>query len=290
MVKGNSFGSRFFDILNHLLLALAALAMFFPLIYVFAISFSTFEDVARGGIILFPKEWSFTAYRQVLTNPGVRNSMGISIFIATVGTLIQLAMTATMAYALSSKHLPFRRVFLIFVIIPILFWPGMIPRFLVVRDTGLLNTIWALIIPVAINSFNLIVMRNFFMSLPEELMESAEIDGANDLQIFWRLVIPLSKPILAAIGLFYAVANWNNYFGAILYIRDTSLWPIQVLLRSVVLQSQDQFSMLDTAAEMAPNYAVQMATVMIATIPILIIYPFLQRYFVKGVLTGAIKG
>lgn len=290
MVKGNSFGSRFFDILNHLLLALAALAMLFPLIYVFAISFSTFEDVARGGIILFPQEWSLTAYRQVLSNPGVRNSMGISIFIATVGTLIQLAMTATMAYALSSKHLPFRRFFLIFTIIPILFWPGMIPRFLVVRDAGLLNTIWALIIPVAINSFNLIVMRNFFMSLPEELMESAEIDGANDLQIFWRLVIPLSKPILAAIGLFYAVANWNNYFGAILYIRDTSLWPIQVLLRSVVLQSQDQFSMLDTAAEIAPNYAVQMATVMIATIPILIIYPFLQRYFVKGVLTGAIKG
>lgn len=288
MVKENTWQSRTIDILVHAGLLLVAIVMIFPLIYVFAISFSSFEDVARGGIILWPKNWSFAAYNQVLSNSGVRTSLGVSIFIATVGTLIQLAMTSTMAYALASKHLMFRRALLFVVIMPILFWPGMIPRYLIVRDTGLLNSVWALIIPGAINSFNLVVMRNFFIGLPDELMESAEIDGANDLQIFLRIVLPLSKPVLAAIGLFYAVANWNNYFGAILYIRDPDLWPIQVMLRSIVLQSHDQFSSFEEV--LAPNFAIQMATVMVATIPILLIYPFLQRYFVKGVLTGSIKG
>jgi putative aldouronate transport system permease protein len=200
-------------------------------------------------------------------------------------------MTASMAYALASKHLVFRRFFLILVLIPILFWPGIVPRYLVVRATGLIDSLWALILPSAINSFNLVVMRNFFMSLPEELMESAQLDGANDAQILWSIVLPLARPVLAAIGLFYAVGHWNDYFAAVIYINDPAKWPVQVLLRQVVLLGQTESYGAFAGADVAPpGFTVQMATVIIATLPILVVYPFLQKYFAKGVLTGAIKG
>jgi putative aldouronate transport system permease protein len=262
--------------------------MIFPFVYVFAVSFSSLEDVLAGGVILWPKNWSTDAYEFVLSSPMILRSVGNSIFLATVGTLVSLFFTATMAYALSNKHLKFRRFFLILVLIPFLFWPGIIPRFLTVKATGLLNSIWALIIPSAIDSFNLIVMRNFFMEIPEELIESAELDGANDLQILWHVVLPLSKPVMAAIGLFYAVSRWNLYFAAILYISDGAKWPIQVILRQMIIMGQSDY--LGDVDVTLPVFTVQMATVIVATVPIIIVYPFLQRYFVKGVLTGAIKG
>jgi putative aldouronate transport system permease protein len=292
MVEPRSWSDRLISMATYGALVGVALLMLFPLVYVFAVSFSTFEDVAKGGIILWPQRWDTGAYRFVLSSPVMFRSLLNSVFLATVGTLINLVLTASMAYALANKHLVWRRFFLILVLIPILFWPGIIPRYLIVRATGLIDSLWALIIPSAINAFNLIVMRNFFMSLPEELFESAELDGANHLQIFTRIVIPLSAPVLAAIGLFYAVAHWNDYFAAILYINSAEKFPIQVLLRLVVLggatESYGAMEGLDTVPP--PQYTIQMATVVIATLPILIIYPFLQRYFVKGVLTGAIKG
>lgn len=287
MIQSRNWGNRLFDFLNHLGLLLIGLVMLFPFAYVVLGSLTSFEDVARGGVLLIPQNPTLEAYNFVLSNPTLMRAIGISIFLATVGTLIKLAMTATMAYALSSRHLMFRRFFLIMVLIPMLFWPGIIPRFLVVRETGLLNTVWAMILPSAIDAFYLIVMRNFFMSLPEELFESAELDGATDMQILLRIVLPLSKPILAAIGLFYAVLQWNFYFPAILYIRDPSLWPIQVILRQILILGEGNNIEADVVA---PSISMQMATVMVATIPIIIVYPFLQKYFIKGVLTGAIKG
>jgi putative aldouronate transport system permease protein len=287
MVQDKGLGDRFFNIINHGALLLIALVMLFPFVYVVLGSFTSFEDFARGGVMIIPQEPSLEAYRFVLSSPTLMRAVLISIILATVGTVVKLAMTATMAYALGSRWLIFRRFFLMMVLIPMLFWPGIIPRFLVVRETGLINSIWALIIPSAIDAFYLLVMRNFFMDLPVELFESAELDGANDLTIFVRIVLPLSKPILAAIGLFYAVLQWNLYFAAILYIREPSLWPVQVLLRQILILGEGNNIEADVVA---PSFSMQMATVMVATVPIIIVYPFLQRYFVKGVLTGAIKG
>ena len=287
MIQGKSWGDKLFDSVNHTFLLLIALVMLFPFVYVVLGSFTSFEDYAAGGVLIVPKNPSLDAYRFVLSSPTLVRSIGVSIFLATAGTIIKLAMTATMAYALASRHLVFRRFFLMLVLIPLLFWPGIIPRFLIVRETGLLNTVWALIFPSAIDAFYLLVIRNFFMDLPLELFESAELDGANDLVIFWRIVLPLSKPILAAIGLFYAVLQWNMYFAAILYIRDPSTWPVQVILRQILILGEGNNIEADVVA---PAFSMQMATVMVATVPIIIIYPFLQKYFVKGMLTGAIKG
>ena len=287
MIQGRSLGDKIFDTINHGALLLIALVMFFPFVYVVLGSFTSFEDFARGGVIIIPEKPSLEAYHFVLSSPTLMRAIVISIILATVGTAIKLAMTATMAYALGSRWLIFRRFFLIMVLIPMLFWPGIIPRFLVVRETGLMNSLAALIFPSAIDAFYLLVMRNFFMDLPVELFESAELDGANDLTIFIRIVLPLSKPIMAAIGLFYAVLQWNLYFAAILYICEPSLWPVQVLLRQILILGEGNNVEADVVA---PAFSMQMATVMVATIPIIIVYPFLQRYFVKGVLTGAIKG
>lgn len=288
MIESRTWSHRLTNLLIYMILLGVAVSMLFPFVYVFAVSFSSLEDVLAGGVILWPKNWSTSAYEFVLSSPMILRAVGNSIFLATAGTLVSLFFTATMAYALSNKHLKFRRFFLILVLIPFLFWPGIIPRFLIVKETGLLDSIWALIIPSAIDSFNLIVMRNFFMEIPEELIESAELDGANDLQVLWHIVIPLSKPVMAAIGLFYAVARWNLYFAAILYISDGAKWPIQVILRQMIIMGQSDY--LGDVDVTIPVFTVQMATVIVATAPIIIVYPFLQRYFVKGVLTGAIKG
>jgi putative aldouronate transport system permease protein len=288
MIDARTLPNRLTDALIYAGLIVVALATFFPFLYVFSTSFSTTEDVIRGGIILWPKHWSTGAYEVVLASRTLRQAMGVSVFLATAGTFVQLAVTAMMAYALASPHLIGRRLLLIMVIIPILYWPGMIPRFLVVKMAGLMNSIWALIIPTAVRSFELIIMRNAFMELPADIRESAEIDGANDLQILWHLVLPLSTAMLAAIGLFYAVANWNSYFAAILYLNDAQKWPIQIVLRQIILLSQDAFG--HDVTVQAPTFSIQMATVMVATLPILMVYPLLQRYFTKGVLTGAIKG
>lgn len=287
MIQENTLGDRLVRLTNYFVLALVGLAMLFPFLYVFSMSFSSFEDVARGGVQLIPQNPSLEAYRIVLSNPQITNALWISLFLASVGTLIKLTFTATMAYALSSRKLIWRGFFMGIVVVPLLFWPGIIPRFLIVKETGLLNSVWALIFPSAIDSFYLIIMVNTFRSLPQELFESAELEGANDLHILLRIVLPLSKPILAAIGLFYAVINWNMYFAAILYITDPDKWPLQVIMRQIIILGQTEGVQADV---IAPTFSVQMATVIIATVPIIIIYPFLQRYFIQGALTGAIKG
>lgn len=288
MVEQRDWRDRAVVAVVHALLVLVALAMAFPVLHVFAVSFSTFEDVARGGLLVWPRRWSLDAYRYVLGSPIMIRSFRVSVFLATIGTLVNLLATSTMACALANRNLLWRRFFLTLVLIPVLFWPGMIPRYLIVKATGLINSLWALIIPSAISPFNLLVMRNFFMDLPPELEESASLDGANDLQILWHIVLPVSKPVLAAMGLFYAVGHWNDYFAAVLYLSDPAKWPIQVLMRLIVLMGESEG--LGSADVVLPTFTVRMSTVIVATVPILLVYPLLQRYFVKGVLTGAIKG
>jgi putative aldouronate transport system permease protein len=248
--------------------------------------------VLRGGIVLWPERWSTEAYDYVLKNATVRNALGVSVYVTVVGTAVNMVFTTTLAFALSRRELPGRRLLLVLVLFTILFGPGIIPRYLVVKELGLLNTLWSLMLPGAISAFNLIVMRNFFMSLPEELFDAAKIDGANELQLLRHVVLPLSGAVIAAISLFYAVGHWNAFFNAILYLRDPGLWPLQLVLRQIVLSGQTRLGEveLDPSILPPPPFTIQMATLVIATVPILIVYPFVQRYFTKGVLTGAVKG
>lgn len=283
---------RIVDAGNMAVLAVIALIMIFPFFYIFTVSFSSLTDVMQNDLLLWPKNWVTDAYEYILSSKSFIRSIFVTIFITVVGTFVNLLFTSTMAYALTRSILG-QRFFLFMVLFTFLFSAGMIPTYLVVKATGLLDSIWALILPVAISPFNLIVMRQFFLSIPYELNEAALIDGANDLQIFSRIILPLSKPALAAFGLFYAVTHWNSYFTGILYLNDPAKWPIQVVLRQIVIVNKpdaalDNYQMLTELQP--PPETVQMAAILLATVPILIVYPFLQKHFAKGVMLGSVKG
>jgi putative aldouronate transport system permease protein len=272
-------------------LTLITFVMLFPFLYVVGVSFSSYKDVVGGGLVIIPTNPTLEAYEWVFRSDVVLRSLWISTFVTLVGTFLNLTLTVSLAFALSRRGVPGAKVALYAILFTMLFAPGIIPKYLVVKELGLIDTLAALILPGAISAFNLIVVRNFFMSIPEELLDCARIDGANDLRVLWSIVLPLSKAVLAAIGLFYGVAHWNAFFNAILYLNDTSKWPIQLVLRQVVLQGQAlQGDLLDPTAVPPPPVTIQMAVVVVATLPILLVYPFLQKYFTKGVLTGAIKG
>ncbi|MCF6409984.1 carbohydrate ABC transporter permease [Pseudalkalibacillus salsuginis] len=288
-----SISERIADNLNVFILAIVAVIMIFPFFYIFAVSFSTLSDFLQNEFFLWPKRWVTDAYEYILSSENFIRSLGISTFVTIVGTLINLFFTSTMAYALS-RPIAGQRFFLFFVLFTVLFNAGMIPTYLIVKETGLIDSVWSLIIPIAISPFYLIVMRQFFKNVPDDIHEAALIDGANELQIFWKIMIPLSKPALAAFGLFYAVMHWNNYFTGILYINDPAKWPVQVVLRQIVVVNEPNAA-LGTASELLmdnppPPETIQMAAILLATLPILIVYPFLQKHFAKGVLLGSVKG
>ncbi|QFY14832.1 ABC transporter permease subunit [Nonomuraea phyllanthi] len=271
-------------------IGLILLIMIYPLAYVILNSFASPEATTTAGLI--PSEWSFSAYTTIFKGGIVQRSLIVSILVTLVGTALSLAVTATLAYALTkTRQVPGMRLALYLVLLTMLFSAGIIPNYLVVKAFGLLDSYWSLIIPVLASAFNVVVMRNFFMQLPRELFEAARMDGAGELHIFIKIVLPLSKAVLAVIGLFYAVSYWNSFFNAMLYLNDSSKWPIQLVLNSYVLQGSAMSSMNNTDMYNLPSsQSVQMAVVVMATVPILIVYPFLQKYFTKGVLTGAIKG
>ena len=275
--------------LRAIMLVLAIL-MLFPFIYILAVSFSNNTDVADGRLIIFPLHPTLNAYNWVLQGTGFVQGLEISIFLAVVGTAFNMLLTATMAYALSRKGIPGGRVALWLVLLTLLITPGLITKYLVVRQFGLIDTLWSLIIPSAIMPFNLVVLRQFFLTIPEELIDSARLDGANDLSILWNIVLPLSKAALAAIALFYAVAHWNDFFEATIYLNNSQLYPVSVILRLLVLQGGQPISQALPGQTPPPDITIQMAVVVLATLPILLVYPFLQKYFSKGVLTGSIKG
>jgi len=274
------------------ILVVLAVVMLFPFVYVVSISFSSTRDILEGGVTLFPRHPTLNAYRAIFRGNIVSNAMIVSIWLTLVGTLVNMVMTITMAYGLSRSGVPGRTFVLIMVLFTMLFSPGIIPSYLLVKELGLLDSYTSLILPGAISAFNLIVMRNFFMSLPQEIIESARLDGASDWQLLKNIVIPLSLPVIAVTALFYGVAHWNDFFSATLYLNDQSKWPIQLVLRQYVLQGSSLSTMVDIPRNQPapPAQTIQMAVVVVATVPILIVYPFLQRFFTKGVLTGAIKG
>ncbi|MCL7748243.1 MULTISPECIES: carbohydrate ABC transporter permease [Bacillaceae] len=291
MVGDKSLGSRLFNITNITLLAIIALLCVLPFIHVLAASFTTSAELAEKRFVLIPTVWSLDAYRYIFSTDTVMRAMMISIGVTVGGTIFSMFLSTLTAYGLSRKDLVGRRFIMFFIVFTMLFNGGMIPTFLVVQQTGLLNSLAALVVPVAINAFNMIILKSFFQNLPDGLEESAKIDGCSDFGILFRIVIPCSMPAIATISLFYAVTYWNTYMHAILYLSDSSKWPVQVLLRQiVVLASGLNYDGAEFTDIPPPEITIKMAVIVVATIPVLMVYPFLQKYFAKGALIGSMKG
>ncbi|MGW4636988.1 carbohydrate ABC transporter permease [Sphaerisporangium sp. NPDC004334] len=280
---------------KNLTLTLIAACVVFPVYMVVLTSLSTQETVTRaGGLVWVPGELSFAAYGELFSGGVVTRAVVVSLAVTAVGTAISLSVTVLAAYGLSRPGSLLHRPLLFMILLTFLFGPGMIPNYLLVSSLGLIDSYWSLILPGAVSAFNLVVMRAFFMNIPGEMTDSARVDGAGEFRILWRIVLPVSKGVIAVIGLFYAVGYWNSFFNAVLYLNDASKWPLQVVLRQYVLQGQSlvvgQTSDTIAGHPLPPSLAIQMSIVTVALIPVLFVYPFVQRHFTKGVIIGAVKG
>lgn len=279
---------RMFNALVNTLLILVAVISIFPLLYVFSVSLTPYSEVIKnGGFIVIPRRISLEAYSQIIADPALSRSMMVSLFVTIVGTAVNMVLTIMAAYSLSRRNLRGRTVFLVFIVITMLFNGGLIPTYLIVQSLGLLDTVWSLIVPGAISTFNMLIMKTFFEGIPEELFESARIDGAKEFRVLWQIVVPLSIPSIMTVGLFYMVGHWNSFFSAVLYITDAKLYPLQVIIRNMLLLNQSSAVMTDITV---PTAAMQMAAVISGSLPIIAVYPFIQKHFTKGMLLGAIKG
>jgi putative aldouronate transport system permease protein len=284
MVQEKSLANSIIDICIFSILFICAAVTVLP--FLFVLSSSVSQTPA-----FVPVDFSMSAYQFIFSTQVFLRSIGVSLYITILGTLISLFVTSLMAYAIADKELPGRKYFIMMVVFTIVFSAGMIPTFMVVRQTGMLNSLWALMIPSAISSFNLIVLKGFFQNLPEELKESARIDGCHEMRILFQIIIPLSLPAMATFGLFYAVTHWNTYFSALLYIQDSNKWPVQVLLRQIIFSVNASMGGGSEGGNVAVIAgSVKYAAIIVATVPILLIYPFLQKHFTKGVLLGSVKG
>jgi len=282
-----------FDVANYIFLGVFAIAAIVPFIYVISGSFATDAELTKRAVFLIPETFSLAAYEFIFSTNTIMKSIGVSMYVTILGTAVNLFFTVTMAYPLARRSLMGRNTVLNLVVFSMLFGGGMIPTYLVIRELALLDSYWALILPGAVSAFNLIIVKNFFQELPPGLEEAAKIDGCTELGLLWRIVLPLSKPVLATFTLFYAVGHWNDFFAALLYINNPEKWPLQVLLRQIVLLSQaaaGDLNAMDPNFVKPPDQSVKMAVIVVGTVPILLVYPFLQKHFAKGVLIGSIKG
>ena len=290
-IKRRSVGDIIANVVLYILLTLIAVIMVIPFIYVIAASFATEAEIQTRPIFFIPDSPTLDAYARIfdMNDMGTRvfHSLLISVCVTAIGTFINLFFTTTMAYGLSRSNLIGKKPLLNMVLFTMVFGGGMIPLFLVVKGLGMYDTYAALILPGAISAYNMIIVRNFFMELPRELEEAASIDGCSDIGIFIKIALPLSLPCLATFGLFYAVGHWNNYFGALLYLEDSTKFPFQLVLRNIVMQTAE--TQTDPNA-LIPEDTLKMAVIVIGTVPILIVYPFLQKHFAAGVMVGAVKG
>ena len=293
--QGNTLGGKIFDVCNYVILTLVALTTIAPFIYIIGASFATELELAQRPLLIIPHEISFNAYEYIFSTNKIVSGFKNSIIITAAGTLINLFFTVTMAYAISKTRLRGRNFILNMVIFSMFFGGGMIPSYIVVANMlNMKNTYWSVLLPGAISAYNMMIVKNFFQGIPQELEESASIDGCTDVGILWKIVLPLSLPVLATFGLFYAVGHWNAYFGAMIYMPGArEKWPLQVLLREIIILSNATVadsSALDPEFVQPPEQSVKMAVIVVSTVPIMCVYPFLQKYFVKGVMVGALKG
>lgn len=288
-----SLGDRMIDVIIYIVLGLIALSTVLPFLYVLAGSFATDKELTEKAFFIIPEVWSLNAYQYAIKTANILRGLKNSIILTIAGTILCMVFSLTFAYPLSKKHFRGRNLVLNMVIFTMLFGGGMIPCYLVYNAYGLYDTYWALILPALISPFNMIIIKNFFQELPQELEDAAYIDGCNDLVTFIKIMIPLSKPVIASISLFYGVGFWNDYFASMIYLKSAEKYPIQIQLRSIILLTSQISEVAMDYYDMngaPPDKAVKMACTIIATVPILCVYPFVQQYFTKGVMVGAVKG
>ncbi len=289
-----SLGDRIFLTAVYALLTIVLLIVLYPLIFVVSSSFSSALAVSSGRVWLWPVDFSLRGYQVALSNPQIVTGYANSLYYTFFGTIISVAMTVLVAYPLSRRTLYGRNTLMLFITFTMIFSGGLIPTYLVVKELGMLNTRWALLIPQAIAAWQVIIARTFFqVTIPEELAEAAELDGCSDLRFLWSVVIPLSKPIIAVLVLMYAVGQWNAYFDALLYLKSADLQPLQLVLRSILILNTTASGSMEASAMIERQQMADLlkySLIVIASVPVLLIYPFAQRYFVRGMLIGSIKG
>lgn len=289
-VKSSSIGDRIFDIFNIILMTLVFVATLYPFWYIAVASVSSIDHIIGNTFLLWPNGFHWDAYRQVFRNDLIPTAYRNTIFVTAVGTVLSMTLSVIGAYVLSVRDLPGRTALTFFVVFCMLFGGGMVPYYLVVSATGLINSIWSLIIPGCISSYNVILLRNFFQNIPQGLYEAAVIDGIRPTGYLFKILLPLSTAVIATVTLFYAVSYWNDYFTSILFIRDRSLWPVQRVLREALLTAEFNNMMYEDARQTQPPETIKNAMIVVAVLPILCVYPFIQKYFVKGVMIGSMKG
>lgn len=284
---------RLFHLGNNLFLILAGLTMFAPLVHLAAVSLSSPKYVGAKQVYFWPKAFNADVYKTIAGMEPLWRAMGVSIYITVAGTLITLALTSSLAFALARPQMPFRGLILKGIVLTFIFSVPLIPSYLLVRSLQMDNTLWALMVPGALSAFNVFIMRTFFRGISSELFDASKIDGCGEFGLYWRITIPLSAPVIATIALFHAVAQWNAYFAALIYIRDRSLLPMQVLLRNLVIEEGlMSVSSVNEAYDLNVAATPEMfkaGIILFATIPIVAVYPFLQKYFVKGAMIGSLK-
>lgn len=291
--KQRTVGDRLFDGINIGIMLFICFVTIYPIWYVLVNSLNDGQDAMRGGIYWLPRIWSLDNYAAVFANPGIMTAMGVTIAKTVVGVAAHVFFTAMVAYAFSRRELIGRKIYMIMGTVTLFFGGGLIPTFLLIRDLGLLDKFAVYIIPALFSFFDLIIFLAFFRDIPEGLEEAAKIDGANDLSIFVRIIIPVSMPVVATIALFHGVYQWNDYFTGMIYINNTDLQPIQTFLYRVVAQSSSNQIAATAGAGITrtvTSQSIKLATMVVTTLPIVFVYPFLQKYFVKGLMIGSIKG
>ena len=286
-------GEAVFDALNALFMVLLGLIMIYPVAYVFGRSFMTDVERSARPFAILAQDWNFVGYQFIFSKESnVLNTYVVTIGRTVVGTFLNLIFTSFAAYVLSKKYYPLRKACTIFIVLTMWFSGGLIPNFLLIRSLGLMNNFWVYILPGLISPWNMLLLRNFFEQIPDSIEESAKIDGASEWVVLFRIILPLSGAALATIGLFYAVWHWNSWFDAMLYTSNRDMWTVQMLLREMV-NNANLSNLLSASAAVEtqpPSESVKLATIVVSTIPILCVYPFLQKYFVKGVMVGSVKG
>ena len=293
MINERTKSGIIFDTANTLLMILLMAVTIYPILYELAISFSSAQHVQANQVVIFPKGFNTDSYKKLIEYQLFWKSYLNTIVYAVVGTAINLTLTSMLAFCLSRRELIFRKQITIFIVATMFFSGGMIPNFLLVNWLGLYNTMWAVILPGAISTYNMIIVRTYMSSLPEEVIESVRLDGANDVQILLKIVLPLSKSTLATVGLFYFVGHWNSYFGPMIYLSDKAKLPLQVILKEMIVDQNIEslgLSSADLKSSMPTSEMFTAASIVLSLIPVLCVYPFVQKYFVKGVMVGSVKG
>ena len=300
MVKDNSLSSKILDIVIYVSLILLIVITLYPIIYILSVSLSSSEAYESGRVVFLPVDFNLDAYKVVFKAGTVPRSLLNSVIYTLLYTFVALLLTTSMAYPLSraKERVPFKGFFSKLVVFTMFFSAGIVPNYLVVKYLGLMNSMWSLILPVAVTTYNLVVMRSFFEGIPIDLEEAAFIDGANEIVIFFKIMLPLAKAAIATVGLFYGVYMWNSWFTAMLYLEDSSKYPLQLIIRQIIMQNQmaaelaamGDTSMQDALGSTTNTEVVKYATLFISIVPMMAVYPFIQKYFVKGVMVGSVKG